>query len=123
MAKKRKASSPLQPALPSNSSATHRQSQDKQDIEELRQQLSDLQLRVVELERDNDDMQQHARQVCLVFSGSAIPAVAQGEDTAKLLQALLLQHMAFKLNHTQVKAAFRLRSQNIFVEFTRHLSI
>ena len=117
MGKKRKATSPLHSSSLSTSAVSFR-SQTKDDIEELRQRLSDLQRRLQDLELENDALQQRARQACLVFAGSAIPECSQEEKTGNLMQELLLKHMGFALDLSQVKAAFRLRNQNIFVEFT-----
>ena len=114
MVKKRKASSPLQASPPSTSS---HQARTRQDIEELRQQLSILKERVDELELENDGMQQRARQCCLVFAGSAIPEPSRGEDIVKLLQELLLKNMGCNLILSEVKSAFRLGGKTILVKF------
>ena len=121
MAKKRKATSPLSSSPPSKDTK-NLYSQRKQDVQELRQRLTDIQRRLDYLEQENDSLQQRTRQACLIFTGSAIPAPSQEEETGKLLKELLFKHMRFDLDLSQVKRAFRLRNQNILVEFSSVVS-
>ena len=101
MAKKRKVASPLSSGSPSTGVKSI-YSQTRDDVQELRQRLTDLQRSLQDLEQENDNMQQRARQACLIFSGSAIHVYSQEEETGKMLKELLFKHMKFDLNLSQV---------------------
>ena len=119
MAKKRKAASPLQPCSRSPQGNAHGwQSEMKKENDQLRQELSYLKHRIDGIEKEQDDISQRGRLVNLIFSGPAIPEPVRREETAKIIQHMIEQCMNHKLDMSQVRAAFRLRSGNIFVEFS-----
>ena len=117
MTKKRKAASPLQAGSPSANADITLETKMEQKIGQLHQQLLILQQRVDQLEMENDGLQQSARLNCLLFSGPAVPERSCGEEAAELVRNLLLQHLDYRLDRTQIKTAFRMGARIIMVEF------
>lgn len=121
MTKKRKASSPLQPSTSMGGTVTgvsHRQHPPDQQLELVRRQMADLQRRMDELETENDRLQQRFRLPCLIFSGSALPRSGRPAEIPDLIHGIVKDRMGYSLDRNQIKSAFRLRSGNVFVEFT-----
>ena len=63
-------------------------------------------------------MEQQSRLGCLIFSGSAVPQQLDGERTAEVFQAMIQDRMGITAESSDIKAAYRLQSKNILVEFT-----
>ena len=83
MGKKRKASSPLQSASPpatTGASTPGQQNFTRDEIDALRQEVSELKKRLYQMEMHQDFMEQQSRLNCLIFSGSAVPEAVNGEN-------------------------------------------
>ena len=86
------------------------------DILQLRRETADMEARLQRLEMQEDRVQQEKRLTCLLFSGPAV-LNHRREDAAELISALIHRHMQHEIDRAQVRAAFRLKSGKIMMDF------
>ena len=84
-----------------------------EEISALNEQVDFLKARVIKLENSIDDEDAYVRRDTVIFSGSSVPEVKNGEICSNLIHDLVRDKLKINLNHNDISVAHRIGKKPI----------